>query len=245
MSWLGIDTSGAVAVCVATQRDGGWQARVETLDEPRRHAERLAPMIERLLAEEGVDRTQVRGIAVGTGPAPFTGLRAGLVTARVLGLALRVPVLGVPSLDALAAAAAAGSTAGGSAAGGGTAPLPDGTPLLVVTDARRREVYWARYEVRDGAAVPTAAPDVAAPADVPRTPDDVVLGAGRDLHADTFGPVDARVAPREAYLRHPDPSWLVRLAVARGADGVPQPTDPLYLRRPDAVPPGAGKRVLA
>jgi len=237
MSWLGIDTSGAVAVCVATERDGGLQARVETLDEPRRHAERLAPMIERLLAEEGVDRTQVRGIAVGTGPAPFTGLRAGLVTARVLGLALGVPVRGVPSPDALAAAAAAGVD--------GSAAMADGTPLLVVADARRREVYWARYEVRDGTAVPTAAPAVAAPADVPRTPDDVVLGTGRDLYADVFGPVDPRVAPHEPRLRHPDPSWLVRLAVAREAAGLPQPTDPLYLRRPDAVPPTAGKRVLA
>ena len=243
MRYLGIDTSGAVSVCLVTVEGDHFSSRSETFDEPRRHAERLAPMIERVLAAEQVDRTEVRGIAVGTGPAPFTGLRAGLVTARVLGLALEVPVWGVPGLDALAAAAAYHARASGGASL--RESLPDGTPLLVVTDARRREVYWARYEARDGAAVRTAAPDVAAPSEVPRTPDDVVIGAGRDLYPDVFGAPEPRLAHLEQVLRHPDPSWLVRLALARAAAGEPQPTDPLYLRRPDAVPPTGAKRVLA
>ncbi|UZN02205.1 tRNA (adenosine(37)-N6)-threonylcarbamoyltransferase complex dimerization subunit type 1 TsaB [Cellulomonas sp. S1-8] len=240
MRYLGIDTSGAVTACLATLDGDALTAHVERSDEPRRHAEHLAPMIERALAAQGVDRTEVRGIAVGTGPAPFTGLRAGLVTARVLGLALGVPVWGVPSLDALAAAAA-----GLGHAASGSPVLPDGTPLLVVTDARRREVYWARYETRGGVAVPTAAPGVAAPADVPRTTADVVLGAGRDLFPDAFGLLDGRLTEHEALLRHPDPTWLVRLALRRAAAGAPQPTDPLYLRRPDAVPSAGAKRVLA
>lgn len=243
MRYLGIDTSGAVAACLVTVDGDEVTSRVETALEPRRHAELLAPMVERVLAAEGVDRTEVRGIAVGTGPAPFTGLRAGLVTARVLGLALDVPVWGVPSLDALAATAAAhGHLPGGLRT---QDALPDGTPLLVVTDARRREVYWARYEARGGIAVPTAGPDVAAPADVPRTPDDVVLGPGRALYPDVLGAADPRLVAAEPLLQVPDPSWLVRLALARRAAGEDLPTEPLYLRRPDAVPPGQGKRVLA
>ncbi|GIG39028.1 tRNA (adenosine(37)-N6)-threonylcarbamoyltransferase complex dimerization subunit type 1 TsaB [Cellulomonas phragmiteti] len=226
---LGIDTSGEVAASLVLDAD-----RAETLsdDEPRRHAELLTPLITELLARHGRTVQDVESVVVGTGPAPFTGLRVGLVTARVLGLALGVPVHGVPSLDALAEAAA-------------WSGLDDGTPLLVVTDARRREVYWARYEVRDGVAVPTAGPEVGAPADVPRTPDEVVLGAGRDLYPQVFGAADPRLTPEVPMLRRPDPTLLVRIAQRRLAAGAELPADPLYLRRPDAVPPAAGKRVLA
>ncbi len=228
---LGIDTSDEVAAALVLD-----DVHAETLadDEPRRHAERLAPLITELLERQGRSARDVESIVVGTGPALFTGLRVGLVTARVMGLALGVPVHGVPSLDALAEAAARWS-----------ADLPDGTPLLVVTDARRREVYWARYEVRDRTAVPVAGPDVAAPADVPRTPDDVVLGAGRDLYPEVFGAPDPRLDLRYPTLRHPNPALLVWIAQRRLAAGEELPADPLYLRRPDAVPPTGAKRVLA
>ncbi|MBO3088514.1 tRNA (adenosine(37)-N6)-threonylcarbamoyltransferase complex dimerization subunit type 1 TsaB [Cellulomonas sp. zg-ZUI40] len=230
MMHLGIDTSGAVAASLVLDAD-----RADTLtdDEPRRHAELLAPLVTELLARHGRAVGDLESVVVGTGPAPFTGLRVGLVTARVLGLSLGIPVHGVPSLDALAEAAAR------------FAGLEDGTPLLVVTDARRREVYWSRYEVRDGAAVTTDGPDVGPPADVPRTPDDVVLGAGRDLYPQVFGEADPRVAGGPPALLSPDPSLLVRIAQRRLAAGATLPADPLYLRRPDAVPPAGVKRVLA
>ncbi|MCC2312688.1 tRNA (adenosine(37)-N6)-threonylcarbamoyltransferase complex dimerization subunit type 1 TsaB [Cellulomonas xiejunii] len=227
---LGIDTSGDVAVSVVLD-----DVNAATLgdDQPRRHAELLAPMIEQLLQQQGRSLREVESIVVGTGPALFTGLRVGLVTARTLGLALGVPVHGVPSLDALAEAAA------------WSAGLEDGTPLLVVTDARRREVYWSRYEVRGRTAAPVAGPDVAAPGDVPRTPDDVVLGAARDLYPQTFAEPDPRLHPGTPMLRSPDPSLLVRVALRRLAAGETLPADPLYLRRPDAVPSTGSKRVLA
>ncbi|ADG75486.1 peptidase M22 glycoprotease [Cellulomonas flavigena DSM 20109] len=228
--FLGIDTSGAVAASLV--HDGG--ERTVRDDAPRRHAETLAPFVARLLDEAGATPADLEAVVVGTGPAPFTGLRVGLVTARVLGLARGVPVLGVPSLDALAEAVAQDPA------------LPDGAGVLVVTDARRREVYWARYEVRaDGTAVRTAGPDVAAPADVPRTDGDLVVGAGRDLYPDVFGTPDPRLAVGRAALTHPDPALLVRIARRRLAAGETLPADPLYLRRPDAVPPAGGKRVLA
>jgi tRNA threonylcarbamoyladenosine biosynthesis protein TsaB len=227
---LGIDTSGEVAVAVV---DDDVTAETLSDDQPRRHAELLAPLITELLERRGRLPRDVESIVVGTGPALFTGLRVGLVTARTLGLALGVPVHGVPSLDALAEAAAR------------YADLDDGTPLLVVTDARRREVYWARYEVRDRTAVPVASPDVAAPGDVPRTPGDVVLGAGRDLYPEVFGQPDPRVPVSQPILRHPNPALLVWIAQRRLAAGETLPADPLYLRRPDAVPPAGAKRVLA
>lgn len=226
---LGIDTSGEVAAGVVLDAD-----RAESLadDQPRRHAELLMPLVTEVVGRHGTMQ-DVESVVVGTGPAPFTGLRVGLVTARVLGLALGVPVHGVPSLDALAEAAAWSGV------------LAEGTPVLVVTDARRREVYWARYEVRDGVAVPTGGPGVDAPAAVPRTSDDVVIGAGRDLYPDVFGAADPRLAPEQPMLRWPSPVLLVRVAQRRLAAGEALPVDPLYLRRPDAVPPAGGKRVLA
>lgn len=225
MSYLGIDTSDAVAVAVVAA-DGTTRTLVDAT--PRRHVEHLAPLVERALAEAGTSAAELRGIAVGTGPAPFTGLRVGLVTARVLGLARGVPVWGVPSLDALAATAAAA--------------LPDGTPLLVVTDARRHEVYWARYVVRDGGVDLVAGPDVAAPADVPRADGEVVVGGGRDGYPDVLGTGPLPEGLDGLVL---DPARLVALALARRDAGADQPVDPLYLRRPDAQPPTARKRVLA
>ncbi len=149
MPILALDTSSGTRVAVLS--DAGDVLAARSGDEPRRHAELLAPMLTGALAEAGVDRRALSAIVAGTGPAPFTGLRVGLVTARTLGLALGIPVWGVPSLDALAAAAAREA-----------AP---GTRVLVVTDARRREVYWASYEVTAGGGITlVGGPDIAAPA---------------------------------------------------------------------------------
>ncbi len=127
---LALDTSAAVSVAVHDGRDV-LASRSE--HDPRRHAELLVPMVEAVLADAG-DRPGRRDRDRGrAGPGPFTGLRVGLVTARTLGLALGVPVHGVTSLDALALEAL---DAGIAAAG---------TEFVVATDARRREVYWARY----------------------------------------------------------------------------------------------------
>jgi len=72
-----------------------------------------------------------------------------------------------------------------------------------------------------------------------------VLGAGRDLYPQVFGDADPRLAQGPPALRSPDPSLLVRIAQRRLAAGQELPADPLYLRRPDAVPPAGAKRVLA
>lgn len=105
--------------------------------------------------------------------------------------------------------------------------------LLVASDARRREVYWGHY--RDGTRL--RGPEVSRPVDVPTDGVAAMAGAGARLYADTFG---LRLLDGD----HPDPAVLVRCAQDRICAGAPSdPLTPLYLRRPDAVEPGAPKRV--
>ena len=227
MPVLALDTSAAVAVALL---DDGATLAARFMYEQRRHAEQLAPMIAEVLAATGTDRTALTAIVVGTGPAPFTGLRVGLVTARTLGLALGIPVYGVCGLDALAAQAAA------------DLDLAAGTEVLVVTDARRREVYWARYRVAARAVDVelVAGPGVASAAQVAadgRAAGAVVVGRGAGLYPGALPPVEG--APVD-----PDPAVLARIALARCARGEQLPTEPLYLRRPDVMPPAGRKRAL-
>src|SRR5690606_33367496 len=130
---LALDTSAAVAVAVVDS-DGARLAS-RSADERRRHAESLGPLVSAGLDDAGLDRSDLTAVVAGTGPAPFTGLRVGLVTARTLALSLGIDVLGVPSVDAIAVQAVA------------DLGLTPGDEVLVATDARRREVYWAHYRV--------------------------------------------------------------------------------------------------
>lgn len=242
MAVLAVDTSAAVAVALVD--DDGRRLAAESVDEQRRHAELLAPMVERVLAAAGVDRSQLTAVVAGTGPAPFTGLRVGLVTARTIGLALGVPALGVPSLDAVAVQAVA------------DLGLEPGAEVLVAADARRKEVYWARYRVvaHEGPhGVPVvetvAGPDVSRADDLVaagRATGAVVVGRGADLYPELS---EAGLAPAEGASGDapslPDPAVLARLALVRRAAGEELPTTPLYLRRPDAQVPAAPKRATA
>lgn len=231
MPVLALDTSAAASAAVVD--DAGRTLATRSSGETRRHAEALTPLLDAVLAEAGVARTELTAVVAGTGPAPFTGLRVGLVTARTLGLALGVPVHGVSSLDALALATV-------------RALRPAGE-VLVVTDARRREVYWARYRAVVGAGAdatvePVDGPGVDTPAEVAARGLGglVVAGAGTALYPDLLPATPG--TPVEV-----DPADLARVALARLAvagEGTVLPTEPLYLRRPDAVPPAAGKRVL-
>jgi len=180
-----------------------------------KHGEQLAPLIEQVLADAGIVRQDLTALAVGIGPGPFTGLRVGLVTARTLAFVLEIPVYGVCSLDIIAVEAALGAE-------------PVGADFVVATDARRKEVYLASYD--DGGRR-TDGPEVVRPVDaatgVP------VAGEGAVLYPEAFphghGPV------------LPSAGWLAR-AVAEELAELHDP-EPMYLRRPDAIAPGAPKRV--
>ncbi len=184
-----------------------------------RHGELLAPLVDRVLAASGVARAQLRALAVGVGPGPFTGLRVGIVTAAALADALAVPADPVCSLDVLAAL--------------------HGAPCVAVTDARRKEVYWAEYGA-DGDR--DTGPCVDTPAGLAQrlggrpVP---VVGAGALLYRDAlagYAVVDTDPYPRAGALGR-----LVADRVAAGEPG--EALMPMYLRRPDALPPGRPKPV--
>jgi tRNA threonylcarbamoyl adenosine modification protein YeaZ len=179
-----------------------------------KHAEQLAPLVDRVLHEAGIVRQDLTAVAAGIGPGPFTGLRVGLVTARTLGYVLEVPVYGVCSLDVLAVEAA------------GTGAV-DGD-FVVATDARRKEVYWARYRVVGDHVVRVTDPAVDRPADLPADLRSLpTAGRGPRLYPDLFpSPVD---------VLDVSAGTLARLADERLSAGAQLPVEPLYLRRPDAL----------
>ncbi len=238
MLLLAFDTA-TPAVTVALHDGTHVLAETTTVD-ARRHGELLASSIDAVLAEAGAGRLDITAVAAGTGPGPYTGLRAGLVTARVFGSALGVPVYGVCTLDVIAADAAAAG----------------GREFIVATDARRREVYWARYDATgrrlDGPAVgfPADVAEVTAAHD--RDSQDaedgqggedgqgahgiLAAGAGALLYPGVLG---GAIGPS-----YPAAGTLARLAAGQLAAGTPATgAEPIYLRRPDARVPGPPKRV--
>ena len=216
MLLLGFDTA-TPAVTVALH-DGDRVLAARDAVDARRHGELLAPTIDELLRSVGATPGDVTDVAVGVGPGPFTSLRVGLVTATTFAAALDLPVHGVCSLDVIAWDVEA-----------------DG-PFAVATDARRREVYWATYSA-DGTR--TSGPGVARPADLDLG-DVPVAGAGPSLWPEAFALTVGPTYPRAAAL-----TTAVVAALRGDADGIELlPPRPLYLRRPDAVEPGAPKTVL-
>jgi len=184
---LAIDTATPAVVAAVLRRadDGVISLCAERIVvDAHAHAEQLTPNVVAAVADSGLTMSDLDAIVVGCGPGPFTGLRIGMATAAAYGHALGLPVRGVCSLDAIG-----GRTTG---------------EVLVVTDARRREVYWARY--RDGTRI--EGPGVDGLAAVPIDGAELVSGA------------------------QPTPAGLV--AAVGDWEAEPLPLVPLYLRRPDA-----------
>lgn len=233
---LALDTAtpASTAALVEVTADGLKGVAERRTVDPRAHGERLAPEIAAALAEAGVRAGDLGAIVAGLGPGPFTGLRVGLATAASMAQTLGIATYGVCSLDGI-----------GWAAGPGR--------VLVATDARRREVYFATYV--NG--VRRFGPEVAKPADVAHLliaagtgrgaaplPSvaglvDRAAGEGAAKFGDLFGvPVDER-------LSYPAGAALVALAAERIREAAPsEALTPLYLRRPDAVEPSGRKPVL-
>lgn len=222
MREIALDTQSATAVAII--EDGRVIARAHN-DSGRHHAESITPLVREALqaaglpaqlADAGIDR-----VLVGTGPAPFTGLRAGLVSARVLACVAGVPAYGVSALDVIARQ--------------GLDLLPPDTRVYAIADARRRELYWGSYlaagpddvtlegrlEVGDVASLLAA---------MRHAPGLVVAGAPIPAHS---APALARadLGPQIEL----DPAVMSRIAATRLTRGESDRlgTDPLYLRRPD------------
>ncbi|MFE7774244.1 tRNA (adenosine(37)-N6)-threonylcarbamoyltransferase complex dimerization subunit type 1 TsaB [Streptomyces sp. NPDC057445] len=208
MLLLAVDTA-TPAVTVALH-DGDSVVAEATSTDARRHGELLLPAVDRVLGDAGLKLGAVTDLVVGVGPGPYTGLRVGLVTAATFGSVLGVPVHGLCTLDGLAYASG----------------LEE--PFVVATDARRKEVYWARY---DGMRTRVGEPAVDRPAEVPAEIAALpTVGAGALLYPEVFP--DAR-GPE-----HQSAAALASLAAEKLAAGEELlPPQPLYMRRPDAQVP--------
>ena len=247
MRILSIDSSlgtQPAVVDTAPTTDGSFALQVLSQDEQadtRRHAESLGQMLSQALAAPEVAERPLDAVVAATGPAPFTGLRAGLVTARVVGRTRGIPVHGVSSLDAVARRAL--DELG--AHEGQTEPV-----VLVATDARRREVYAALFRANGPDDVTRLTEIcVCSPAQgVEQTLGqgggtgsiDVVVGSGAALYPELAETVSCHeaLAPVSG-----DALTQVRIALARLERGEELSTQPLYLRHADVQMPAARKRV--
>lgn len=188
---LAIDTSAGTSVAIV-DRDAGVLAARDSSN-TRGHAEAIGDFIAECLAEAGISPRELSGVVAGMGPGPFTGLRVGIAAARAFALGVDKPVIPLISHDAVAF----GLT----------------EPTLVVTDARRREVYWSLYAGSDAQGLPVrvAGPALAKPDELV-TPVGAVrlevatisaaalglLAESMYVHGRSFAAADA------LYLRSPD-----------------------------------------
>ncbi|MGV9182574.1 tRNA (adenosine(37)-N6)-threonylcarbamoyltransferase complex dimerization subunit type 1 TsaB [Arcanobacterium canis] len=213
MTILTIDTSAGISIGLVGENFDVLSAIHET--DSRHHAEHLAPFVAKVLAEAGVERPDL--IVAGTGPAAFTGLRAGLMTARALSRGWGVPLEGVSSLEVLARAAADSGA----------------QEIVSIIDARRKEVYALRARPlgADDVAVITPA-RVLKPAVLVQELEQesaVLASPSQDLFESELG---------ERVVVFADPAVMARLDASRrsrveAGEELDLGTEPQYLRRPD------------
>ncbi len=238
---LGIESATSRVACALADNDGVVAAT--ELTGGRRHAESLSPAIEFTCSQAGVTLSHVASIAVDIGPGLFTGLRVGIATAKALAQALRLPVIGLSSLDLLAFPAR-------------FSPRRIGA----VVDARRGELFYAWYRQVPGGVQRLEEPQVGSPEDLcsellATGEECLLVGDGAVRYRDELAAVD-HVEVEGSGLAHPSASSLVELAhaLAMREEWVqPEQIAPLYLRKPDAeinwstregaslLPPAAGE----
>jgi tRNA threonylcarbamoyladenosine biosynthesis protein TsaB len=193
------------------------------------HVSQLLPLALELLAEAGLDVSQLDRLAVGIGPGTFTGLRIGVATARALAHAHGVPLVGVSTLRSLAAGAAAHG-----------AP-PEPPAMLAVLDARRGEAFtaaWAAGDAEQPAAdlllAPAAlTPDALAEAAAALPAGVVAVGDGAIRFRDVLAAAGAVVPADDSAAHRVDAAVHARLATVMEPDAR-DAVLPVYLRLPDA-----------
>jgi tRNA threonylcarbamoyladenosine biosynthesis protein TsaB len=206
-----IETSGALG-SVALADEDRILAEV-TFERGLRHGQAVIPAIARCLEDARLSKGAIDLYVAGTGPGSYTGMRVGLATAKALAFALRKPLIGVPSFDALAVAVPAEA-------------LRDARSLLVATDARRDRLYAAVYDAQSRA--PSAPPSVRR---IERLLDGIegpLVIAGYALDAYATALAGHRILAADAHARD-----VARLGLARYRTQAPTSlhvVEPLYLR---------------
>jgi tRNA threonylcarbamoyladenosine biosynthesis protein TsaB len=219
---VGIETSTPqISVAIGTETE--LLGRIQIASRARQ--ESVTPALEQLLGWTGVELSHVGGFAVGIGPGLFTGLRVGVETAKTLAQVTGAPIVGLVGLDVLAYSVRFTQRV-----------------IVPVIDARRGEVFWARYRQVPGGVMRETDHAVARPealvAELQADHDEVLLiGDGAMLYRDVLEDLGARAEFGSTVVAHPDAAHLVELAVPRFLreehdrlfDVVP-----LYLRKSDA-----------
>lgn len=219
---LGIETA-TERVSVALGSTSGVLGLVE-IDLGRRHAETVVPAIDFLCRQTDVTLDEVGTVAVDIGPGLFTGMRVGISTAKAMALALRVPMVGISSLDLLAFGVHWSERV-----------------VAAVIDARKGEVFYAFYRQVPGGTQRVLEPRCGSVADLvadmlARDQEVLCVGDGALRYEDDIRSV-GHVEFAEQWLSRPSAGPLVQLAHARAIrEETVQPLDiqPLYLRPPDA-----------
>jgi tRNA threonylcarbamoyladenosine biosynthesis protein TsaB len=211
---LAVDT--ALGGCsVALLEDGKILGHTfEAMD--RGHAERLAPMVEETMQQAGIAFAALDHLAVTTGPGTFTGQRVGLAFMRGLRLALKRPLTGITTLEAIAA---------------GAMNETKSNKAAVIHDARREEAYLLQQDGERTQQPPVVLPFLDAIARIRDFGPCALAGTGAGLAKDSLGE-DFVLST----IRQPDALWVARLAQGRPA--LEEAPGPLYLRAPDAKLPG-------
>lgn len=202
---LAIDTSAGTSVALV--RDGDVLASRSTPD-TMRHAEIVGPFIEEVLREAGVSGGEVTHVAAGMGPGPFTGLRVGIAAAEAFAFGAGATLLPMVSHDAAALEHFDNSDEG----------------VLIVTDARRKELFWSSYlRLVDGIPERVEGPALNQPDAVPTVPEFGVRWDVREISAAALGRVaQAMLQQRASFL----------------------PAEAIYLRSPDVTMSNGPKRVV-
>ena len=219
---VGIETSTPqTSVALGTEQE--ILAKVSVAGKARQ--ESVTPALQQLLAWTGIDLEHVGGVAVGVGPGLFTGLRVGVETAKTLAQVLNVPIVGIPSLDALAYAC-----------------RHTHKRIAAVIDARRGEVFYALYRAVPGGVVRESAYEVCPPSHLAGELEAVAgevlaVGNGAMLYRHELEEPGARVEVGTSISAHPEAAALVELAVPRFLREEHDRLHdivPLYLRKSDA-----------
>jgi tRNA threonylcarbamoyl adenosine modification protein YeaZ len=205
---LAIDTAADLCAACVFDTQGGERGRA-VLDIGKGHAERLMAVIDEALAKAGSTYADLDAIAVAVGPGSFTGVRVGVAAARGLALALKIPAIGVTTLEALARQAA-----------------EPGRPVIARIEAGRGQAYVAAFSA---AGAPTFGPAALAAEEADALMRDMdgetVVAAGKTADIATYARLAAEKAggapekPRPLYLREAD-------AKPQGAFALPRKSAP-------------------
>ena len=219
---LGIETATVQAGCAIGGHEGVLASAHSA--KGKRHAENLTPAIEFICEQAQIELSEIGLVAVDIGPGLFTGLRVGVATAKAVAFALRVPMIGVSSLDLLAF------------------PVRF-TPRLIVAaiDARRNELYYALYRQVPGGVQRISEPTVGSADDLASellalSEEVLLVGDGAHRYREAFDGL-TKVEIVDQGNSFPSAASLVQLAHARALREDFQQIDsiqPMYLRRPDA-----------